>query len=232
MAAVTRIPRRRGSLCGALLILLGAWGALVPFVGPYFRFAFTPDRTWDYTTGRLYLSILPGAAAVAGGLLVAATRSRAAGTLGGLLAAAGGAWFVAGQGIVTTLLKRPSITAGVPVPRGAAAAAGPTTAWQFLEMLGFFTGVGILIIFFGALGLGRFTMISARDVVAEPAGYGDDYADPADAATSSYPAGATFPGDEPSTAQFPSPTGQFPASRAPFEPGPAPESSTAAAGPE
>ena len=238
MAGVTRIPRRRGSLCGLLLILLGAWGALVPFVGPYFTFAFTPDRAWAYNTGRLYLSIVPGAAAVLGGLLVLVTRSRPAGMFGGLLAAAGGAWFIAGQPIVAIALKRPSISAGVPVPRSGAAVAGTTTTWQFLEMLGFFTAVGILIVFFGALAVGRFSMVSARDAVEEDA-YGDDYLDPADGGqpvtagadqyaattTHAYPLGEQrpFPGEEPTetqdrfpaaTGQFPSPTGQFPASTA------------------
>ena len=238
MAGVTRIPRRRGSLCGLLLILLGAWGALVPFVGPYFKFAFTPDKAWAYNSGRLYLSIVPGAAAVLGGLLVLATRNRGVGMFGGLLAAAGGAWFIAGQPIVAIALKRPSISAGVPVPRSGAAVAGTTTTWQFLEMLGFFTAVGILIVFFGALAVGRFSMVSARDAVEEDA-YGDDYLDPADGGqpvtagadqyaattTHAYPLGEQrpFPGEEPTetqdrfpaaTGQFPSPTGQFPASTA------------------
>jgi hypothetical protein len=241
MAGVTRIPRRRGSLCGLLLVLLGAWGALVPFVGPYFKFAFTPDHAWTYTSGRLYLSILPGTAAALGGLLVLATRSRAAGTLGGLLAAAGGAWFIAGQPIVAIALKRPSISAGVPVTRSGAAATGPATIYQFLEMLGFFTAVGIVIVFLGALVLGRFSMISVRDVIEEPA-YGDDYLDPADdgqlqpaavdqyaaTATHTYPMGEPrpFPGEEPTqtqdrvptgnTGQFPSPTGQFPSAATQF----------------
>jgi len=242
MAGVTRIPRRRGSLCGLLLILLGAWGALVPFVGPYFKFAFTPDQAWTYNSGRLYLSIVPGAAAMVGGLLVLATRNRPAGMFGGLLAAAGGAWFIAGQPIVAIALKRPSISAGVPVPRSGHAVAGTTTTWQFLEMLGFFTAVGIAIVFFGALALGRFSMVSARDTAGEDA-YGDNYLDPASdpqpvpsgadqyaaTTTHAYPLGEQrpFPGEEPTetqdrfpatTGQFPSPTGQFPASRAPAFP--------------
>jgi hypothetical protein len=242
MAGVTRIPRRRGSLCGLLLILLGAWGALVPFVGPYFKFAYTPDQAWTYNSGRLYLSIVPGAAAVLGGLLVLATRNRPVGMFGGLLAAAGGAWFIAGQQIVAIALKRPSISAGVPVPRSGHSVAGTTTTWQFLEMLGFFTAVGILVVFFGALALGRFSMVSARDTVEEDA-YGDDYLDPAvdpqpvaagadqyaATATHEYPLGEQrpFPGEEPTetqdrfpatTGQFPSPTGQFPASGAPAFP--------------
>src|ERR1700689_309522 len=69
MAVVARVPRSRGGVSGALLILIGAWGGLAPFVGPYFRFAYTPDKAWAYTSGRLWLSIVPGAAALLGGLL-------------------------------------------------------------------------------------------------------------------------------------------------------------------
>ena len=54
MAGMLRVPRSRGALSGVLLVLLGAWGALVAFVGPYFHYAFTPDRAWAYTSGRLW----------------------------------------------------------------------------------------------------------------------------------------------------------------------------------
>ena len=40
-----RMPRSRGAVSGLLLVILGAWGALIPFVGPHFNFAYTPDRT-------------------------------------------------------------------------------------------------------------------------------------------------------------------------------------------
>ena len=32
------MPRSRGAVSGLLLLILGAWGALVPFIGPYFHF--------------------------------------------------------------------------------------------------------------------------------------------------------------------------------------------------
>src|SRR5260370_106681 len=77
MARMARIPRSRGAVSGVLLILLGAWGGLVPFVGPYFGYAYTPDKAWHFTLARLWLEIVPGAAAVLGGVLVA-VRARAA----------------------------------------------------------------------------------------------------------------------------------------------------------
>jgi hypothetical protein len=42
MNGMLRIPRSRGALSGVLLILLGAWGGLIPFIGPYFHYAYTP----------------------------------------------------------------------------------------------------------------------------------------------------------------------------------------------
>jgi hypothetical protein len=37
------------------LILLGAWGGLLPFVGPYFGYACTPATAWHFTLARLWL---------------------------------------------------------------------------------------------------------------------------------------------------------------------------------
>ena len=42
---------------GCLLILLGAWGGLVPFIGPYFGYYYGPNKTWDYTSNWLWLSM-------------------------------------------------------------------------------------------------------------------------------------------------------------------------------
>ena len=144
--------RGRGS--GVMLMLLGAWGAVVPFVGPYFGYAYTPDKVWTYNSGRLWLSIAPGAAALLGGVLVVASR-RTAG-LGAFLAVLGGIWFVIGQQ-VTALAVR-SITPGTPVVAGHAVFSPATM--KFLEGLGFFYGVGVVIVFFAALVLGE--MASAR----------------------------------------------------------------------
>ena len=43
MAGMLQMRRKRGAFSGFPLILLGLWGALIPFVGPYFRYAYTPD---------------------------------------------------------------------------------------------------------------------------------------------------------------------------------------------
>ena len=91
-----RLPRSTGAISGLLVVLLGLWGALIPFVGPYFDYSFGSNSTWHYTTNRLLLDILPGAlAVVAGGLLLMA-RTRRAGVFGGWLGLLAGAWFVIG----------------------------------------------------------------------------------------------------------------------------------------
>src|SRR5260370_31954185 len=98
MADDVRTPRSRGSLCGLALILLGCWAGLAPFAGPSLRFGFTPDRSWEYTSGRLYLSALPGAVVVLAGLIIAVARSRWFGGLCALAAAPRGGWIIARAG--------------------------------------------------------------------------------------------------------------------------------------
>jgi hypothetical protein len=99
MAWMSRIPRSRGAVSGALLVLLGAWGGLVPFVGPYFGYAYTPGGAWHFTLARLWLEVLPGAAVVLGGALVVVGARRLVAGGGAVLAALGGGWFLAGRAV-------------------------------------------------------------------------------------------------------------------------------------
>jgi hypothetical protein len=141
----------RGRASGALLVLLGAWGALIPFVGPYFGYAYTPDKAWAYTSGRLVLSVLPGAAVFLGGLLVLASEGAAA--IGGFFAAVGGAWFVVGAEVMAVAARGGSYGPGSPVVTSGPAFAPATT--RLLEHIGFYSGLGVVIVFLGALALGK-----------------------------------------------------------------------------
>ncbi len=141
-------------LSGLLLVLLGAWGALIPFIGPYFHYAYTPDKAWTYTTGRLWLEILPGLATALGGLILLASARRPAAMFGAFLAALGGAWFVVGN-LVSTLWNGNTPEAGVPV--------GSTISRLAVEELGFFIGLGVVIVFFAALALGRCAVVGVKD---------------------------------------------------------------------
>jgi hypothetical protein len=147
------MSRSRGAISGFLLILLGVWGALIPFVGPYFDFAFTPDEPWTWTIGRGWLEVLPGAVTVAGGLLLLGSRNRATAMLGGWLSVIAGAWFVIGRAMAGPLAIG---DAGAPV-------ASTETMRVWLE-LAYFYGLGALIIFLGAAALGRVSVRSVRDV--------------------------------------------------------------------
>ena len=96
MAGMLQMRRSRGAASGFLLVLLGLWGALVPVIGPYFHYAYTPDTAWTYTTARLWLEVLPGAAVFLGGILLVIATGRHIALFGAILAAAGGAWFALG----------------------------------------------------------------------------------------------------------------------------------------
>src|SRR5690242_10402382 len=97
MNAINRVPRSRGALSGALLLVLGLWVALAPFVGPSADFGYTPGNdTWIWTDGRGLYSVLPGAVTVFGALLLVVSASRVAAAFGAGLAVVAGAWLVIG----------------------------------------------------------------------------------------------------------------------------------------
>jgi hypothetical protein len=154
MAGILRVPRSRGALSGALLILLGAWGALIPLVGPYFHYAYTPDRAWSLTSGRVWLEIAPGAATLVGGLIVLVTRLRPVALFGAWLAACGGAWFAVGS-TVSPLWNKGAVS-GIGLPVGG-------TIARAAERIGFFTGLGVVIAFVAAIVIGRLSVIAVRD---------------------------------------------------------------------
>lgn len=151
VTATARVPRSRGAVSGTLLVLLGAWGAIIPFVGPYFDYAYTPDAAWDYTNGRLLLEILPGAGAAIGGLVLLGSAHRVLAMLGGWLAALSGAWFIVGEP-VSAFWGEPTV--GTPIG---------DTERQVLEYLGFFGGLGAVIVFLAAFALGRLAVVGVRE---------------------------------------------------------------------
>jgi hypothetical protein len=220
MADDVQTPRSRGSLCGLALILLGAWAGLAPFAGPSLRFGFTPDRAWAYTSGRLYLSALPGVIVLLAGLIVAMTRSRSFGGFCAFVAALGGVWLIAGAALVKLLpaSQAASITVGTPIGTGASA--------QVLTGLAFFSGVGALIVFFAAVALGRFSITALKDYVGPTADFGDG--------TGVVGAGAYQAGQDTTAQQYGQPQypSQYPSGRDPFPPSqyPATEQYPAAAG--
>jgi hypothetical protein len=164
MTAMMRVPRTRGAGNGLLLILLGAWGALIPFVGPYFHFAYTPDTAWAWTWGRFFLEIVPGVAAVLGGLILMISAFRPVAMFGAALAAAAGAWFAMGAllGPVWASYSTLGGPGGVP----AALDPGQPTGGPLHmagEHLSFFTALGVVIVLLAGVAFGRLAVVGARD---------------------------------------------------------------------
>jgi|HubBroStandDraft_6_1064221.scaffolds.fasta_scaffold06254_2 hypothetical protein len=159
MAGMLQMRRSRGAFSGFLLILLGLWGALIPFVGPYFHYAYTPDTAWTYSTARLWLEILPGAAVVLGGFLLMIATGRHIALFGALLAAAAGGWFALGT-VLSPLWNNHVTMGGSP--------ASSTQYMRIMEQLGFFTALGLVIVFIAAAALGRIASVTSGIRTIEP----------------------------------------------------------------
>jgi hypothetical protein len=146
-------------MSGLAVVVLGVWGALVPFVGPYFHFAWHfGGQTWTWSESFATLDVAAGACAVLGGLAMLGSSRRSA-RLGGLAALVGGGWFVTG------LLFHPLWSSTTLGPSGYG-------RWMTIALqLGYHAGIGILVVAFAAYALGASTPTAARPVPSalEPA---------------------------------------------------------------
>ena len=152
MAGMLQMRRSRGAFSGFLLILLGLWGALIPFIGPYFDFAYTPDKAWTYNTGRLWLELLPGAAVFLGGVFLMAARGRHTALFGALLAARPAPGSSSGRSL-SPLWNHHVAMGGSP--------ASSTQYMRIMEQLGFFTALGVVIVFVAGAALGRIASVAS-----------------------------------------------------------------------
>jgi hypothetical protein len=140
-------------MSGVLLVLLGLWGGLVPLVGPYVHYAYTPNHVWTITSGRVWLEIVPAGVALLGGLILLVSKLRPMALLGASLAAASGAWFAVGPSLA------PLWTSTVPAqgfPVGGQIA-------RAMEQIGFFAGLGVVIVCIASVAIGRLSLVSVRD---------------------------------------------------------------------
>jgi hypothetical protein len=143
----SRLARSTGAMGGLIVIVLGLWGALIPFVGPYFGYGFGTHASWHYGTNRLWLDILPGVVAILAGAMMLGAVSRRTGLLAGCLGLAAGAWFVVGPSVAITWEHGAIGPIGAPI--------GGRTR-QMFEYVGFFYGAGGLIVALVAFASGRF----------------------------------------------------------------------------
>lgn len=150
-----RVPRTRGALSGILLLALGAWGALIPLIGPAFSYGLSPKKSWQWTAARWWLEILPGVVVVLGALLLLLAANRITKSLGALLGIAGGAWFVIGRQLATLFhIGSP----GTPF--------NAHESVRTLVNLTFFEGLGAIILIVATTAFGRLSVRSVRDVKA------------------------------------------------------------------
>ncbi len=137
-------PIRIGAMA-ILVILLGAWAALVAFIGPSFGYQATTASSWRWTTTNWLLHLVPGAVAVVGGLLILAlwpgtsAAMRLLYRLVTLSVVAAGAWLVIGPAVW-------------PVIESSSAYGPSGSAWtSFLHEVGANLGPGLLIVFLGGM---------------------------------------------------------------------------------
>ena len=139
---------------GLLLVALGAWGAIVPFVGPEFGYPFPAGSdigSWEWTETTWQLSLLPGIGAIYGGLILLGLLGsvRIAPALGALIALASGAWFVLGSEF--------SRLWTTPPPDGTG------SDWMVIATnLGYHEGLGLAIVALSALALGMLALLPER----------------------------------------------------------------------
>jgi len=147
-----RTPRTRGSVSGFGLVLLGIWGGIIAFVGPYFDYGYAPDTTWTWTAARGVLEVLPAAVTFVAGLMLLGAADRITGLFASWCAVVAGSWFVVGP-LLAPIWKSDYLGA----PLGG-------TSRVAVEQIGMFYGLGAAIILFAAFALGRFSVVGVRDV--------------------------------------------------------------------
>ncbi|MDQ2724026.1 MAG: hypothetical protein M3Y36_00790 [Actinomycetota bacterium] len=139
------LTRPRGlALIGLLTVLDGAWGAIVPFVGPLFGYRSHGQSAWQWSSLHGVLYLAPGVVAVLFGLIILA-RARAVtrGPVGfaGLVVAACGAWFVVGPALWPTFGTGPVFTPAA------------TAMDNFVHQVGYNLGVGVILAMLGGMAL-------------------------------------------------------------------------------
>lgn len=149
-----KVPFTRGAACGTLLILLGAWVALIPFVGPLFDYSIGSTNSWDWTMGRFWLNVLPGAVTFAAGLVALGAGKRFTIGMAGWTASIAGIWIVAGPQL-SRIWNNGVVEDGT---------LHGSNNVQVLAMLGYSLIAGGLITAIGAFLLGRNTVASLEDV--------------------------------------------------------------------
>lgn len=143
------VPVAGIGVLGLLTLLIGAWGGIVPFIGPIIGANADGTMSWYWSAAHAWLWLVPGAVACVASAIMVGTMPRAKVGLGrrgaigaGALAVLCGAWFVIGPEAWPVLVR----SAGVFVP------APPLTS--LTREIGYSYGPGVLLVLFGATAMG------------------------------------------------------------------------------
>jgi hypothetical protein len=144
-----RTSTRRMSLAPVAVatVLIGAWGGIVAYVGPTFGYQADGSPSWYWDFQHALLHLIPGAVAVAAGLLILAvavrpalTARRPAGALLTIVVAACGAWFVLGPVVWPIFYSGPVfLTSGAQT--------------NMVNQLGYNLGPGLVLTLLSGMGL-------------------------------------------------------------------------------
>jgi hypothetical protein len=143
-------PHRRGLglLCVAI-VLLGAWGGIVPYIGPRFGYRANASGSYQWTAAHTLLYLIPGAVAMGCALvLLLALMLQGRGlpvlkAIAALGVLAAGAWFVLGPEVWPVFSS--SVVFGP--------ATGPLA--RLVNQIGYNFGLGVLLAVVGAVLLAR-----------------------------------------------------------------------------
>jgi len=145
-ATVGRWPRGLAAI-GLLSLLVSAWGAIVPFLGPAIGYHADNTSAWEWTSQHAWLYLLPGVVGAVVSLAVVgrSRRGRWAARVSlailGLALAACGAWFVLGP------------AAWPLVGSGAVYSADQSASSYFTATVGYNLGVGLVLVLFAGMVL-------------------------------------------------------------------------------
>lgn len=137
---------------GIPIVLVGAWGGLIPFVGPLFGYSMGAGGAWTWTASRAELHVAPGLAAIVGGLVLITVAGRSGRLAGGLLALVAGIWFLLGPSL-SFIGGSSSPMTGHSMVMGTAAS-GASLAMSPLQAIGYHYGPGAIIAVLAAVAVG------------------------------------------------------------------------------